>query len=150
MPPRFSGGARLAGDPAPEISAAEAKAHLLAAIDKVTAPILAAYPAAEPLSWLAKEAEATAILSGNDRTLAPLLVAECAAEQMIESDAVNDEQMNAKAMSVLGKATTWRAIVSRLSGLRQRAVGAIDAAENPASVQAALDIALAELASLGS
>lgn len=67
----------------PSIDAPRARSAVIAAIDRATAAILDAYPRAERLGWDAKANEARAVLDGGESAtleLAPLLVAECAAE----------------------------------------------------------------------
>lgn len=124
----------------------EARARLLIMLDAAARPILAAYPEAERLSWPAKEAEAAAVLAADvlDLDAAPLLLAEIAAQQAIAPAAVTAEQLATKAATVLAKAAAWRALISAVSGLRQRYEAAIAGAEDDPARRDVLAAAAAE------
>ncbi len=134
----------------PGPSADEAKAELRAMINAATASILSRYPAAEPLSWPAKEAEARTFLALEEPSLADcgLLLAEVAAELNIATGVVTHEQLVAKAEAVVAKANVWRPFISTLAGLRQRYEAAIDAAEDGAARRAAVVAARVEIVGL--
>src|SRR5690606_33507719 len=132
---------------------AAAKATVKAAIDTAAASILDAYPLAERMGWDAKAAEASAVLSaGESATLdmAPLLVAECAAEMGVALDEDRLVQLIAKASAVAAKATAWGELMATLSGIRGKAYAAIDAAEDGTATQAAVTAAIAEIAAAAS
>lgn len=135
----------------PPYTAADALAELHAALDAATRPILAAYPEAERLSWPAKEIEADAVLASDVLDLgdAPLLVAEIAAQQAIAPEAVTAQQLTAKATAVLAKAAAWRALISAISGLRQRYEALIADAPDDDARRAVLAAAAAEIAEVG-
>lgn len=105
-----------------------AVARLYKMLDAATRPILTAYPEAERLSWSAKEVEAL------DPRHAPLLTAEIAAQEGIPIEDVTDEQRLAKAKVVLAKASTWRALIAKVSGLRQRYEQGLAKSKDPQSL----------------
>lgn len=131
---------------APTVAAAAAE--LLAMIDAATAPILAAYPEGERLSWDAKETEAAGFMAAADPAPAdyPLLRGEVAAESAIATDAVTLEQLTAKAETVLWMAAQWRALVSRLAGLRKRYMADLASATTSDARRAVIEAARAEVA----
>lgn len=132
----------------PEYSAEYAIRDLIALLSTAPALILASYPEGEPQSWPAKEAEALAAIATETPTPAdyPLLQGEIAAESSTTYDAVTAEQISAKATAVLEKATTWRVMVSRIAGLRQRYTAEIEAATSPEARHAVIEAARVELA----
>jgi hypothetical protein len=106
-----------------------AVARLHKMLDAATRPILDTYPEAERLSWAAKEVEAQFLHDG-----APLLTAEIAAQEGIPIEDVTDEQRLAKAKVVLAKASTWRALIAKVSGLRQRYEPLLAKSKDPQSL----------------
>jgi hypothetical protein len=96
--------------------------RLRALLDAATRPILDGYPEAERLSWPAKETEALAVLT--------------------------PAEIAAKAALVLAKAATWRALVSAISGIRQRAEAALAGATNDTDREAVLGEVAVEIAGL--
>lgn len=150
MGARLSGAARRHDDPAPPITLEQAKAQILAMLDRPTGPILTAYPAGEPLSWPAKEAEATAFMAAAEPVAADyaLLRAEVAAEHAIGQSEVTLPQLTAKAEAVLWMASQWRALIATTSGLRKRGLTAIAAASDDAGRRAVLAQIEAEVAGL--
>lgn len=103
--------------------------------------ILAPYPAGERLSWPAKEDAARAHLAG---TAAPHQTALLAAEADEASETVD-----AIAAVILARADAWRQTAGHLSGLRRRALAAIDAAPDTAAVDAAVDALRAGIEAAG-
>lgn len=151
MPPRFSGGTRLASNPAPKLTATEARSALIGMIDKATRPILDAYPPAERLSWDAKEQEAKAVLAVAEPEPAdyPLLSGELSAELSIAVGDVSSADIAIKAASVMAKAAAWRATSSALAGIRRRGEAAIAAATDDAGRRAAVKTARAGVTAAG-
>lgn len=137
----------IPANPRPVLSAAQAKALLVAAIDSYTLGILGAYPQAERLGWDAKAAEAQAVLTASplELDMAPLLTAECAAQFGPASDEDRQVQLVFKAQSVAEKASAWGALMATLSGLRARVSLAIDAAKDADEIRGVLEQALAGL-----
>jgi hypothetical protein len=121
--------------------------RLRALLDAATRPILDGYPEAERLSWPAKETEALAVLA-DETAEAPLLVAEIAAQQAVAPATVTPAEIAAKAALVLAKAATWRALVSAISGIRQRAEAALAGATNDTDREAVLGEVAVEIAGL--
>lgn len=134
----------------PEYSAEYAIRDLVALLSTAPASTLASYPAGEPQSWPAKEAEALAAVAAGTPTPAdyPLLQGEIAAEFSASPEAVTAEQISTKSTAVLVKAAAWRALVSRIAGLRQRYSAALEAATTAAGRRAAIDAAATEIGGL--
>lgn len=132
----------------PVYSVSDATADLVALLSAVPAAILAGYPDGEPQSWPAKEAEAVAAVATGTPAPAdyPLLRDEIAATLGIDSADVTFAQIGAKASAVLAKATAWRALVSRIAGLRQRYSAALNAAASADERAAIIAAAREELA----
>lgn len=125
----------------------EARAQLRELLDGATASILAAYPEAERLAWDAKETEAAAFMADLDPVPQsyPLLRGEVAAERGLEASAVTLDQLATKAEAVLWRASQWRSLVSRLSGVRKRATAAIAEAGSDQDRRAAVEEAAAAI-----
>lgn len=136
----------------PTMTAAAAKAVLIAMLDQATRPILDAYPPAERLSWDAKEAEAAAFMAEVDPELQGyeygLLRGEVAAELGITPVDVTVQQLGAKAEAVLWMAGQWRDLISALSGLRKRYEDDIYSAEDDAGRRAAVEAARVAIAAV--
>lgn len=118
----------------PAYSVDEANGDLVALLSAVPSAILASYPEGEPQSWPAKEAEAVVAAAVGTPAPAdyPLLRDEIAATLGIDGADVTSAQISAKASAVLAKAAAWRALVSRIAGLRQRYSAALEAAGSAA------------------
>lgn len=123
----------------------DAKSQLRSMLDEATRPILDAYPAAERLSWDAKEEEARTVLDGGNAEGASLLAGELAAQT---GKAPTAKQLATRAGVVIEKADEWRRLVGTIAGLRQKFEAALDAAKDEDARRAVLAAAEKALAGL--
>ena len=121
-------------DPAEILAAARAQASaaMLQRIEQFTAQFTAKYPSAEVASWGTQAAEANAVIAGGSS----VIIAAFAATR-----GVTELEM---AQSIAAKSTTYMTIIGKVAGLRDATFDAIEAAETPEQVQAALAGAMAQ------
>ncbi len=136
--------------PEPPFTAAVARAALIRLIEGATQPILNAYPAAERLSWDAKEAEAKAFMEAAEPVLwhYAMLRDEVASELAIDAGDVTAQQLAGKAEAVLWMAAQWRALISALSGIRKRVETDIYSATDDAARRAVVEAARAAISAV--
>lgn len=132
MPPQDEQtGALLRPDLTPELLVlTRALAHRRAKVfaDAATVAITGDVPLDEKLSWPTKEAEAIAYQADNQAPT-PILSAEAA---------ITGETLADLAAEVLTNAASYRTISGQIAGLRRVTRTAIDAAETPEQIEAAL------------
>lgn len=121
----------------PDDALAEAKASARALVieeaDRYGERLTAGYPRHERESWPVKIMEARAIRAGaNDPALYPVIAAECRFTGRTTAET---------AATVLARATPFAFASGAISGIRQAATAAIDAASDPEGVRAALTAA---------
>jgi hypothetical protein len=127
---------------AADLTAARALARqlLLGAIEAATEAVTGPVPLAEKLCWASKEAAARAVGRGD---------ASEAERALIESEAtVTGEDAGALIARIVRNADTWRSAIALLTGLRRAGDEAIDAAVDPAGVEAACGAILERLDAL--
>lgn len=124
-----------------------AKAEFIRHADRITAAILARYPAAETAGWPVKQAEAVMILGGRPVSDTVLIKAIAAAKGLKTAG------VKALAESIVAKATEFAAIAAAVEMLRSDSESAIDgvkvAADLPAILKALKVAADAVAADLG-
>jgi len=129
--------------PAPALSGVKREAHvaMLDWIENLLSQFTAGVPAVEVASWSQKADAARSFLAGD------------AAPQVTDEAAITGEDPQDLSLAVVAKADLYTAIIARATGLRRATVLAIDAAETPEAVAAAIASAKASaevmLADLG-
>lgn len=113
------------------------KAEALEYAEMIGRQFTAGYPASERQSWPVKQAEAKMIVAGEtDPARYPVIAAEIS---------ITGETAPEVAGLILAKAAIFERAAGLLSGFRQSALAAIDAAEDAQAARTALDSAKAEL-----
>lgn len=114
------------------------KAEALEFAEAVGRQFTAGYPDSERQSWPVKQAEAKLIVAGEtDPARYPVIAAEIS---------ITGETAPEVAGVILAKAAIFERAAGLLSGFRQSAIAAIDAAEDAQAARTALDNAKAALA----
>ena len=124
--------------PAPDMDALrrDARKAVLAFADKIASRLTDGYPDAERASWVAKQAEARAIVAGEaDPAAYPVIAAEIA---LTGRDAAE------LAPVILAKASVYERAAGMISGLRQATLAAVDAAVSAEEIAAVLASAKAQ------
>lgn len=126
-------------------TAGAAKAALVDWVDEFTAGVTGPVPKDEKLSWDAKEAAAKAHLAGT---------ADAEQTALLQGEAdLTGESLNDLSTAIITKATTFRAVVGKVAGLRRAMTTAIDAESDPYGYETILNNgkaqALAMAAALG-
>ncbi len=114
-----------------ELARAQARTAVIASADDYAARLTAGYPRAEQESWTAKAAEAREIAAGMvpDSGRHPLIMTE---------SYFTGRAPAAIAATVLAKAKRFARAAGAISGIRQAALAAIDAARDEAELKQAL------------
>ena len=100
-------------------TADEAKAAMIAFIDRFTLSVTGPVPQDEKLSWDAKEQAAEAIIAETATAKQTKLIQD-------EAD-ITGETAETLSATIVAKATAYRSVVSRVAGLRRATEAAIDA-----------------------
>lgn len=117
-----------------------AKAAMIQWASDFMASVTGPVPIDERLSWDAKEAAARAYVAET---------ADAAQTAMIDGEAAITGEVPADlAAIIIARADTFRAVVSRVAGLRRKTIAAIDAVTDPADYEVALAAAKAEAITL--
>lgn len=123
---------------------AQANARVITLIEAATATITGPVPLAEMLSWTAKEEAARRLLTY------PEDVTDAGIEAILGGEAaLTGETIGQLAIKIIANADAYRTIIAVLAGLRRKTSAAIDTAQTPEAVQAAVDAMAAQLATLG-
>lgn len=116
---------------------ADAKRAVIARANAFTAPILAAYPEAERAGWDKREAEARAIIAASDKAAA---IAGTVIIKALAAAAGEDAAATvARAERIVAKAQEFAAISAAVEVMRDQSLATIDAVDDAAEMQAALD-----------
>jgi hypothetical protein len=111
---------------------AQALAVMLQRIEQFTAQFTAKYPSAEVASWGTQAAEANAVLAGGSSVVIAAFAATRGVTEMV------------MAQRIAIKSAAYMKIIGKVAGLRDATFDAIETAQTPEQVQAALDGALAQ------
>jgi hypothetical protein len=111
---------------------AQASAAMIQRIEQFTAQFTSKYPSAEVASWGTQAAEARTVIAGGSS----VIIAAFAATR-----GVTELEM---ATRIAAKSEAYMTIIGKVAGLRDATFDAIEAAETPEQVQAALDGAMAQ------
>ncbi|WP_299864364.1 hypothetical protein [uncultured Hoeflea sp.] len=122
------------------------KASVIARADAFTAPVLSGYPEAERAGWPKREAEARAIIAASDKAAA---IAETSViKALAHAAGENTAATVARAETIAAKADEFAAISAAVEIMRDTALTAIDAVNDPADMPATLDALNAQATAL--
>lgn len=125
---------------------ASARSAVIARANTFTSPILSKYPEAERAGWDKREAEARAIIAAGDKAAA------IAATLIIKALAVAADETTAatvaRAEAIVAKAEEFAAISAAVEIMRDTALAAIDAVDDPADLPATLEALKAQALAL--